>query len=201
MRSSLSSSSLCRQQRPQPSQRLSHSECVICPSRLCFQNSVDVLCCLVMNQSVLLPSLLSTLIQQCKPQSVLLAGDLATICLNACQDTRLQTLTTPFTQSQLTQIQGVDLAVISDLTETLPLKNGQQWLGYLRNLYAPHIILITDPAQAQRQGWMFCDYLAMGLQHIAGTDTGLQLFSYAIENYQPKHDWLNSRFWANPENY
>ncbi|MDT8372118.1 MAG: DUF6231 family protein [Gammaproteobacteria bacterium] len=28
-----------------------------------------------------------------------------------------------------------------------------------------------------------------------------QLFSYAIESYQPKHDWLNSRFWANPENY
>ena len=95
----------------------------------------------------------------------------------------------------------MDLAVISDLTETLPLQAGQQWLGYLRNLHAPHIILIADPAQAQQQGWQFRDYLAMGLHHIAGTNDGLQVFSYAIENYQPKRDWLNSRFWANPENY
>lgn len=154
-----------------------------------------------MNQSVLLSSLLSTLIQQCKPQSILVAGEIASRYVNSCQDTRLQTLTTPFTQSQFTHIKHVDLAIISELTESLPLKNGQQWLGYLRNLYAPYIILITDPAQALRQGWQFCDYLAMGLQHIAGSADGLQVFSYAIENYQPKHDWLNSRFWANPENY
>src|SRR5690554_2659272 len=108
MRSSLSSSSLCRQQRPQPSHRLSHSECVIWPSRLCFQNSVDVLCCLVMNQSVLLSSLLSTLIQQCKPQSVLIAGEIAARYVNGCQDTRLQTLTTPFSQSQFTHLKRVD---------------------------------------------------------------------------------------------
>ncbi|HAD31455.1 MAG TPA: hypothetical protein DCE77_07730 [Methylophaga sp.] len=154
-----------------------------------------------MNQSVLLSSLLSTLIQQFDPQSVLVAGESAKLCLNDCQDTRSETLATPFEQAQLKQIHSVDLAVISDLTETLPLQAGQQWLGYLRNLHAPHIILITNPALAQKQGWQFRDYLAMGLHHIAGTSDGLQVFSYAIENYQPKRDWLNSRFWANPENY
>lgn len=154
-----------------------------------------------MNQSVLLSSLLSTLKQQFNPQSVLVAGESARQCLKECQDTRSQTLTTPFSQSQLQHIDSVDLAIISDLTETLPLQAGQQWLGYLRNLHAPHIILISEPVLAQQQGWQFHDYLAMGLHHIAGTSDGLQVFSYAIENYQPKRDWLNSRFWANPENY
>jgi hypothetical protein len=36
---------------------------------------------------------------------------------------------------------------------------------------------------------------------MAGTQDGLQVFSYAIENYQLKKDWLNSRFWANPQHY
>ena len=154
-----------------------------------------------MNQSVLLSSLLSTLIQQFEPQSVLVAGESAKLCLNDCQDTRSQALTTPFEQSQLQQIDSVDLGGSRNMKKTLALQAGQQWLGYLRNLHAPHIILIADPAQAQKQGWQFRDYLAMGLHHIAGTRDGLQVFSYAIENYQPKRDWLNSRFWANPENY
>lgn len=154
-----------------------------------------------MNQSILLSSLLSPLLQQFKPQSILVAGDMGKLGLNIRQDTRSQTLTTPFEQSQLAHIHSVDLAIITDLTETLPLQLGQQWLGYLRNLHAPHIILVSDPAQSQQQGWQFNDCLAMGLYHIAGTSDGLQVFSYAIENYQPKHDWLNSRYWANPENY
>jgi hypothetical protein len=41
----------------------------------------------------------------------------------------------------------------------------------------------------------------MGFRHLAGTEDGLQVFTYAIENYQPKRDWLNSRYWANPEMY
>ncbi len=135
------------------------------------------------------------------PKSLLLAGDLAIASVQPCQDTRSRRLTTPFRQQQLHDLQQVDVAVISDLTETMPVAHGQQWLGSLRNVFAPHVILISDPEKAQQQGWQFADFLALGLHQVAISDSGLHLYSYAIENYQPKRDWLNSRFWANPENF
>lgn len=138
---------------------------------------------------------------QFNPESILLVGNLAAESVDCPQDTRLQQLTTPLTQQQLTEMKPVDLAVISDLTETLSVDAGQQWLGILRNVYAPHILLISHAASAKDKGWQLRDFLAMGLKRYAGTAEGFQLFSYAIENYQPKKEWLNSRFWANPENF
>lgn len=148
-----------------------------------------------------LGELLEPLITAFAPKSLLLAGELAIASVQSRQDTRSRQLTTPFRQQQLHDLQQVDVAVISDLTETLPVAHGQQWLGSLRNVFAPHVILISDPEKAQQQGWQFADFLALGLHQVAISDSGLHLYSYAIENYQPKRDWLNSRFWANPENF
>ena len=117
------------------------------------------------------------------------------------QDTRIRHLATPFSQQQLAEIEPIDVAVVSQLVESMPKTQAQQWLGLMRNLYAPHVVLICEPKLAQQQDWALSDFLAMGLKHLAGSSEGLQVYSYAIENYQPKRDWLNSRFWANPENY
>ncbi|MDT8310057.1 MAG: DUF6231 family protein [Methylophaga sp.] len=148
-----------------------------------------------------LGKLLDPLLAEFSPKSLLLAGELAIASVQPAQDTRSWQLTTPFRQQQLTKLAKVDVAVISDLTETLSVAKGQQWLGSLRNVFAPHVILISDPAKAQQQGWQFADFLALGLHQVAVSQTGLHIYSYAIENYQPKRDWLNSRFWANPENF
>lgn len=148
-----------------------------------------------------LGELLEPLLTAFAPKSLLLAGELAIASVQSRQDTRSRQLTTPFRQQQLHDLQQVDVAVISDLTETMPVAHGQQWLGSLRNVFAPHVILISDPEKAQQQGWQFADFLALGLHQVAISDSGLHLYSYAIENYQPKRDWLNSRFWANPENF
>lgn len=154
-----------------------------------------------MNDSYALSSLLAPVISQFKPKSILTAGDTAEMCLQNVNDTKLQHLTTPFSQQQLLEISPIDLAVISHLTESMNKAAAQQWLGKIKNLYAPHVILISHPQIAEDNGWLFTDYLAMGFRHIAGTEDGLQVFSYAIETYQPKRDWLNSRFWANPDMY
>ncbi|MTI63827.1 MAG: hypothetical protein FH755_07980 [Methylophaga sp.] len=113
----------------------------------------------------------------------------------------MQHLKTPFSQDQLRDTRPVDLAVISHLTESMDKAAAQQWLGMIKNRLAPHVILISHPAIADDKGWRLTDYLAMGFRHLAGTEDGLQVFTYAIENYQPKRDWLNSRYWANPEMY
>jgi len=154
-----------------------------------------------MTDSYALSSLLAPYVSQFNPKSILTAGETAAACLQTDNDTRLQHLTTPFSQQQLLAVSPIDLALVSHLTESLDKAAAQQWLGMIKNRYAPHVILISHPELAQQKGWQFVDYLAMGFKHIAGNDDGLQVFSYAIENYQPKREWLNSRFWANPEMY
>lgn len=106
----------------------------------------------------------------------------------------------PFSIQQLVDLPTIDLAIISNIIETLPKTQAMQWLGLMRNAHAPHIIVISEITLAAQQGWQLADYLALGMKRIGIVDK-YQLFSYAIETYQPKHDWLNSRFWANPENF
>jgi hypothetical protein len=153
-----------------------------------------------MSTSLDLTTILSPLIKQCQHQSLLLAGDIA---INSCKewhDTKLHLLKTPFSIQQLDDLPTVDLAIVSEITETLPKSQAMQWLGLMRNAHAQHIIVISEISLATQQGWQLADFLALGMKRV-GIIENYHLFSYAIETYQPKHDWLNSRFWANPDNF
>lgn len=153
-----------------------------------------------MSTSLDLATILSPLIKQFQHQSLLLAGDIA---INSCkewQDTSPHILKTPFSIQQLADLPTIDLAIISDITETLPKTAAMQWLGLMRNAHAQHIIVISEITRSTQQGWQLADYLALGMKHIAVVGN-YHLYSYAIETYQPKRDWLNSRFWANPDNF
>jgi len=130
----------------------------------------------------------------------LLAGETAINSCKELQDTRSHQLTTPFSLEQLNVQVTIDLAIISDLLETLPKQEAIQWLSMVRNRYAQHLVLAVNSEMANQQGWQLADYLALGLQQ-HGSYADYQLFSYNIESYRPKRDWLNNRFWANPENY
>jgi hypothetical protein len=132
---------------------------------------------------------------------VLVIGETAHIALNGVDHTRLHYLKTPKHHEQLTEIAPSTVAVVSHVLESLPKREAESWLGLIKNTLSPHVILITHPELCQQQGWTFNDYLAMGFRHFAGSEEGLQLFTYAIENYQLKRDWLNNRFWANPVLY
>ena len=145
-------------------------------------------------------AILSPLIGQFQPKSALIVGETALACYKEQQDTRLQVLKTPFSLEQLSNITAIDLAIISEITDTLPKPQAVEWLGLMRNCYAQHIIVISETGSMAQHDWQLADYLALGMQRVAITSHH-QIFSYAIENYQPKRDWLNNRFWANPENY
>jgi len=147
-----------------------------------------------------LSKILSPLIAQSHCKSVLLAGDTA---INSCkdlQDTRSHVLTTPFSLAQLNDQARIDLAIISDLIESVPKLEAIQWLSMVRNRHVQHLVLIINSEAANQQDWQIADYLALGFQQ-HGSEGDYDLFSYNIESYRPKRDWLNNRFWANPENY
>ena len=138
-------------------------------------------------------------IREFQANSVLVAGEIANEIIQQTNDTRYIELKTPFSLSQFTDIEMIDLAVVSDLVESVSKQEATQWLGLLKNRYTPHIILMVNE-QAENNNWQLDDYLALGFKH-RGQYQSYTLFSYAIESYQFKRDWLNSRYWANPENF
>ena len=137
---------------------------------------------------------------QYQNKSILLAGDTAINLSKDWQDTRSHVLKTPFSTEQLNDLSRIDLAIISNLLETLPKQKAIEWLSMLRNAHAHQLILITSETAETQNNWQLTDYLALGFQQLF-SDSNYILYSYNITNYRPKRDWLNNRFWANPENY
>ena len=141
--------------------------------------------------------ILSPLVCQHQPDSVLIVGDAARHLYENQQDTRTQVLSSPFSLEQLTTLTPITLAIVSDVVETMSKTQAIEWLAMLRNRHTQQLIIIVDSKQCD---WQLVDYLALGLNKIACHEQ-YQCFAYAIESYRPKRDWLNSRFWANPENF
>jgi len=97
--------------------------------------------------------------------------------------------------------QRFDLALVIDCLEHLPKNCGLQLLGGIRNLNASRIAVLADlPAS----GWQETDFFSLALQaseRFQRDEQVLTLFTYDLLDYKQVPDWLNSRFWANPENF
>jgi len=97
--------------------------------------------------------------------------------------------------------QRFDLAVALDCLEHLPKRDGLNLLGGIRNLNASRIAVLAD---LQACGWQETDFFSLALQaseRFQRDDQVLTLFTYDLLDYKQVPDWLNSRFWANPENF
>ncbi len=97
--------------------------------------------------------------------------------------------------------QRFDLAVVVDCLEHLPRKDGLQLLGGIRNLNASRMAVLVDLPAC---GWQDTDFYALALQvseRFARDEQVLSLFTYDLLEYKQAPDWLNAKFWANPENF
>ncbi|OEC54894.1 MULTISPECIES: DUF6231 family protein [Pseudomonadaceae] len=97
--------------------------------------------------------------------------------------------------------QRYDLALLADCLEHLPKRTGLELLGGIRNLNASRIAVLVDLTACD---WQDTDFFALALQ---ATETFqregqvLHLFTYDLHEYKQVPDWLNAKFWANPENF
>ncbi len=97
--------------------------------------------------------------------------------------------------------QRFDLAVVVDCLEHLQRKDGLQLLGGIRNLNASRMAVLVDLPAC---GWKDTDFFALALQvseRFARDEQVLSLFTYDLLEYKQAPDWLNAKFWANPENF
>ena len=97
--------------------------------------------------------------------------------------------------------QRFDLALVVDCLEHLPKQAGLELLGGIRNLNASRIAVLADLTAC---GWKETDFFALALQNserFQRDEQELNLFTYDLREYKQVPDWLNARFWANPENF
>lgn len=97
--------------------------------------------------------------------------------------------------------QRYDLALLVDCLEHLPKRNGLELLGGIRNLNASRVAVLADLAAC---GWLDTDFFALALsasERFQRDQQVLSLFTYDLHDYKQVPDWLNARFWANPENF
>jgi len=87
------------------------------------------------------------------------------------------------------------------LPATLPARDALHLLSALRDLHARQLLAFV-PVTAY--GWQEDDLLALALQRQARFEHDGEVYeawSYDIRTYKAVPDWLNPKFWANPENW
>ncbi|TWI53054.1 hypothetical protein IQ22_02893 [Pseudomonas duriflava] len=92
-----------------------------------------------------------------------------------------------------------DLAILADCLEHLPRREGLELLGGIRNLNASRVAVLVDLAAS---AWLATDFYALAMQaseRFERDGQTLVLFTYDLHDYKQVPDWLNARFWANPE--
>jgi hypothetical protein len=94
-----------------------------------------------------------------------------------------------------------DLALVVDCLEHMPKRQGLELLGGIRNLNASRIAVLVDLTACD---WQETDFFALALQaaeQFQREQQTLHLFTYDLLDYKQVPDWLNAKFWANPENF
>ncbi|AGI23331.1 DUF6231 family protein [Pseudomonas sp. MT3] len=94
-----------------------------------------------------------------------------------------------------------DLALLADCLEHLPRRDAQQLVGGIRNLNSSKVAVLVDLDAAQAQDTDFYALAMQASERFQRDAQVLTLFTYDLHEYKQVPDWLNAKFWANPENF
>jgi len=145
---------------------------------------------------------LAALLERFTPQRLLLVGTRFPALEAFAQAHPQVTIeTTPGPLPAALAAQRFDLAVLVDCLEHLPKRTGLELLGGIRNLNASRVAVLADLPAC---GWQDTDFFALALsasEKFRRDEQVLSLFTYDLHDYKQVPDWLNAKFWANPENF
>jgi len=97
--------------------------------------------------------------------------------------------------------QRFDLAIVADCLEHLPKRNAWELVAGIRNLNANRLVVMVDLHACD---WLEADFFALAMQaseRFQRDKQTLTLFTYDLYDYKQIPDWLNAKFWANPQNF
>ena len=152
---------------------------------------------------------LSDLLEQFAPASVLAAGAAADeLAQTYCRDhphCQATVLSPEELTAQVDRLGRFDLALISHTLEYLDRDAAARLIARLRDVHARRLIVILPMGpdwEGHKSHWHKNSMLAYGFVHVGGrTHEGREVHFYAfdIDTYKTTPDWLNARYWANPE--
>ncbi|MDX5371168.1 MAG: DUF6231 family protein [Pseudomonadaceae bacterium] len=147
---------------------------------------------------------LAALLDHHAPQRLLLVGASQLPAIDAFRQAHPDALLTQAEAGPLPAplaAQRYDLALIVDCLEHLPKRTALELLGGIRNLNASRLAVLVD---LDACGWQETDLFALALQaseRFQREGQTLTLFTYDLRDYKQVPDWLNAKFWANPQNF
>lgn len=141
--------------------------------------------------------LLQQLYSECSDKSWLVTGyqldcPLASVGLDTARIQRLSTidlLDTPFTERF-----AAALMLISDDDNT---HSTELTIARLRDVLAERVLVVIPE---QSSTWTTAKMLGFGFRRIAELK-GWQAWGFDIHTYKDVPDWLNAKYWANPQNW
>jgi hypothetical protein len=112
----------------------------------------------------------------------------------------LTTLETKGLPGSLEDLTRHELVLVPDALERLPHAQATHLIAGLRDLYSETLYVLLPPGDAG--GWTEQDLIALGLDRVrryAHPQGASSLFRFNLKDYKKTPDWLNPRYWANPE--
>ena len=94
-----------------------------------------------------------------------------------------------------------DCVLVTDTLEHLPKHEAGILLSRLRDLYARYLLVAVKVGESEGGGttrWSESELLAYGLRRL-GRYGPVHVYAFDIYDYKLTPDWLNSKYWANPE--
>lgn len=95
----------------------------------------------------------------------------------------------------------VDLVIVLDGFCKASKTEDMQCIAKLRDQVAKH--LVVGVSTEFQMLWPMTDFIAMGMKKLAVVDeqNPLIFYSYDILTYKQVPDWLNPKYWSNPEKW
>ncbi|MFN2347999.1 MAG: DUF6231 family protein [Thioalkalivibrio sp.] len=93
-----------------------------------------------------------------------------------------------------------ELVLVLDALDTLDREQATHMIARLRDLNSESLYILAPEGEASP--WHQQDLVALGLSRersYAGPDGATHLFRFNLKDYKKTPDWLNPRYWANPE--
>ena len=147
---------------------------------------------------------LAALLDQHAPKRLLVVGESRFPALAAFQQAHPDCVVSLAPAAPLSgerAAQRYDLALVVDCLERMPKRTALELLGGIRNLNASRLAVLVDLDACD---WQETDLFALALQlseRFQRDAQVLSLFTYDLRDYKQVPDWLNAKFWANPENF
>ncbi len=150
-----------------------------------------------MDQTFAAQDMLARVLRETAPRELLVIGDPAPLDPAAAEgaETVATVVDTADALPALERLGRQDLVLVGAL-DAFPRREGEIVLSRLRDLYARRVVVRLRPGDI----WHHGDMTAFGFTRLAQLAAGDgTLYGFDIATYKTTPDWLNPRFWANPE--